>query len=171
MTRTRRAGRPIDEQGEAILRAAEVEFRDRGFRPATIRAIARGAGVPEGTLRQYFPDKKELFREVVRSRMVELLRGANQWQVPREGTWNDRLIEWQRRFGEAMRAPEAAMLRRWYREDFAEFPELTVFYQVEIIGRAVTEVERLVGKGNGGTLVERTLFQEHAANGHRKALT
>ncbi|MBK8003319.1 MAG: helix-turn-helix transcriptional regulator [Gemmatimonadetes bacterium] len=72
-TRPRRA---IDARGERILAAALTEFVERGFRRARLSTIARAAAVSPRTFRRYFPDKAELFREVVRTTILELVRGS-----------------------------------------------------------------------------------------------
>ena len=43
-----------------ILEAAAQVFAQHGFRGATTRAIARAAGVAEGTIFRYFPTKRHL---------------------------------------------------------------------------------------------------------------
>lgn len=43
-----------------ILQAARAVFEERGFEEATMREIAKGAGVAVGTLFNYFPDKTAL---------------------------------------------------------------------------------------------------------------
>ncbi len=49
-----------DTRGE-ILAAAGIEFADRGFDGASVRGIARRAGVDPALVRHYFADKAELF--------------------------------------------------------------------------------------------------------------
>ncbi len=50
---------------EAILRAAEIEFADKGFEGATTSAIAARAGLPKANLHYYFSTKTVLYRRVV----------------------------------------------------------------------------------------------------------
>ncbi len=56
MTKARKTG-PRREQ---ILKAAEHVFAQKGFHPATIAEIARGAGLSEPTLYEYFSSKEEI---------------------------------------------------------------------------------------------------------------
>ncbi|SEA66920.1 DNA-binding transcriptional regulator, AcrR family [Leifsonia sp. 21MFCrub1.1] len=65
MTR-RRPGRPRKERGEAsartsIMRAAAEEFAERGYEAASLRAVARRAGVDPALVHHYFDDKADLF--------------------------------------------------------------------------------------------------------------
>ncbi|MEU4365329.1 TetR family transcriptional regulator [Promicromonospora sp. NPDC023987] len=57
----RRGRRPAGQDARAeILAAARVEFVDRGYEGASLRSIARRAGVDPGTVRHWFPDKARL---------------------------------------------------------------------------------------------------------------
>ena len=56
-----------------ILDAAFEEFSEKGFKGATIKSIARAAGLQSPALIYwYFPDKEALFREVLGSRIPVL---------------------------------------------------------------------------------------------------
>jgi len=52
--------RPIEERRNQILDAAAQLFARKGYRGATIREIAREAGVAEGTIYNYFDSKHDL---------------------------------------------------------------------------------------------------------------
>ncbi|MGF1510019.1 MAG: TetR/AcrR family transcriptional regulator [Myxococcota bacterium] len=54
--------RPSTISDEQILNAARAEFMERGFQASTA-AIARRAGVSEGTVFKRFPSKEKLFLE------------------------------------------------------------------------------------------------------------
>lgn len=56
---------PETDKRQQILMAAARVFADRGFHRATVSDIAGEAGVGKGTIYEYFPSKKELFRQVV----------------------------------------------------------------------------------------------------------
>jgi AcrR family transcriptional regulator len=59
-----------------ILEAAFEEFSAKGFKGATIKSIARAAGLQSPALIYwYFPDKEALFREVLEAR-VPVLRAV-----------------------------------------------------------------------------------------------
>jgi AcrR family transcriptional regulator len=65
-----RRGRKYDQ----VLEGARAVFMAAGFEGASVDEIARTAGVSKATLYSYFPDKRLLFLEVVRS---ECLRQAD----------------------------------------------------------------------------------------------
>lgn len=59
-------GRPRKQRGaastrSAIVRAAAAEFTERGYEAASLRAIARRAGVDSALVHHYFDDKSDLF--------------------------------------------------------------------------------------------------------------
>ena len=74
---------------QKVLDAARALFAGRGYEPATIRDIARGAGMSTGAVFANFQDKAELFEAVLTedmARLAETLRtGAG------EGAVRDRL--------------------------------------------------------------------------------
>lgn len=64
--RGRPRGRASGDGRDRILAAATGEFHERGYESATIRSIARRAGVDSALVHHYFGDKAGLFTEVVR---------------------------------------------------------------------------------------------------------
>ena len=110
-----------------ILGAAFEEFSGKGFKGATIKSIARAAGLQSPALIYwYFPDKEALFREVLRSR-IPVLRAVREpkglLDLPPErvlptiargylSTFDNPVAQRMVRLlvGEAMRRPEIAEL-------------------------------------------------------------
>ena len=60
---TARTGRRAGDSGtrEAILSASRAQFAEHGYDGATIRAIARDAGVDPALVHHYYGDKEKLF--------------------------------------------------------------------------------------------------------------
>ncbi|MGF7176902.1 TetR/AcrR family transcriptional regulator [Azospirillum doebereinerae] len=58
-------GRIRRENGERILKAAELVFAEAGFAGATMADIADRAGLPKANLHYYFGTKEELYRAVL----------------------------------------------------------------------------------------------------------
>ena len=50
---------------ELIHNAAKAEFMEKGFREASLRNIAKSAGVTTGALYGYYGSKEELFKSLV----------------------------------------------------------------------------------------------------------
>lgn len=62
----RRGRRPAGQDTRAdILAAARAEFVARGYEAASLRSVARRAGVDPGTVRHWFPDKARLLTGVL----------------------------------------------------------------------------------------------------------
>ncbi len=64
---------------QKVLEAARQLFAERGYEPATIRDIAKGAGMSTGAVFANFQDKAELFEAVLTADMAQLaetLKGA-----------------------------------------------------------------------------------------------
>ncbi len=72
MARTRADGLR-EERRQAILKAAMKVFARKGYAAATIRAIAREAGIAQGTIYLYFPSKRDLLLALYRSMILESL--------------------------------------------------------------------------------------------------
>ena len=75
---------------QKVLEAARGLFAERGYEPATIRDIAKGAGMSTGAVFANFQDKAELFEAVLTEDMAGLaevmLNGAG------NGSTRDRLV-------------------------------------------------------------------------------
>jgi len=72
---------------DKLLRAAEIEFGEKGFHEAAISGITYRAGVALGTFYTYFDSKEEIFRALVRY-MSERTR---QWIGERVANAADRI--------------------------------------------------------------------------------
>jgi TetR/AcrR family transcriptional regulator len=62
---------------DAILKAAEAVFAERGFSGATTAEIATRAGLPKANLHYYFPTKVALYRRVLRGVLDAWLSAAD----------------------------------------------------------------------------------------------
>ncbi len=68
MTTPKRADR-----SEQILQAAIDVFSEQGFERATTRAIAKRAGVAEGTIFNYFPTKRDILISILKQRVLDTI--------------------------------------------------------------------------------------------------
>lgn len=72
--KTQGPGRPKDMEKRAAILAASIDlFTRQGFEGTSMDAVATAAGVSKLTVYSHFGDKDNLFREVIRSRVQELL--------------------------------------------------------------------------------------------------
>jgi TetR/AcrR family transcriptional regulator len=144
-TAVRRSRYPIDTRAERILSAAFAEFNRQGVRDARLSSIARHAGVSLATLRQYFPDKDELYREVIRSTLIRTIqRQPASDPLPTGRPVTEQVREFAREFWRAMREPDRGALLRLSISELHQFPELALFHSTEVIGRAVQRLESML---------------------------
>jgi AcrR family transcriptional regulator len=149
MTDTVRSTRyPIDSRADRILGAAFTEFARRGVRAARLSTIARRAGVSLATLRQYFPTKDELFREVTRTAIVRMILQQQEpgTAAPEEPTVAQ-IRRFIRRFWRAMEDPDHAAMLRLSLTELSGYPELALFHSTEVIGRSAGRLEALLSEG------------------------
>ncbi|RZJ45223.1 MAG: TetR/AcrR family transcriptional regulator, partial [Brevundimonas sp.] len=76
---------------QKVLDAARSLFAERGYEPATIRDIAKGAGMSTGAVFANFQDKAELFEAVLAEDMARLAESLNA-AVAAESTLRGRLL-------------------------------------------------------------------------------
>ncbi len=75
---------------QRILREAAREFARLGFEQANINVIAERAGIGKGTIYLYFENKRELFREMLRS-IAQTHLSAIRSALALHGTLQERL--------------------------------------------------------------------------------
>ncbi|KNB52038.1 TetR/AcrR family transcriptional regulator [Streptomyces caatingaensis] len=82
-TPPRRRGRPPRAEAgdgpgarERIVAAARAEFAERGYDGASIRAVAKGAGVDPALVHHYFGPKERLFAAAVEAGLAPALAAA-----------------------------------------------------------------------------------------------
>ena len=149
MTETLRSTRyPIDGRAQRIMAAAFTEFIRRGVRGARMGVIARRAGVSLATLRQYFPTREELFREVIRSTIVRLIQHPHDSAVPVPGQpVVGQIRQFLQQILRTIQEPDQAALLRLSLGELSAFPELAVFHSTEMIGRVVSRLEAMLNQG------------------------
>ena len=70
MKQKRRKERITKERRQQILDAAYTVFTGKGFDLSTTAEIARTAGIAEGTIYNYFDNKRDLFTELLKSHLL-----------------------------------------------------------------------------------------------------
>lgn len=77
-----------NEKLKLVMEAGETLFAEKGFHKATMRQIAKAAGVGVGTIYQYFPDKEALLLAIPEYKMRELLDGLGEHLQGIHGAFN-----------------------------------------------------------------------------------
>jgi AcrR family transcriptional regulator len=124
-----------EERPKQILEAALAVFAERGLAAARLEDIARRAGLSKGTIYLYFPNKEELFREVIRNSVVAFIeRGeAKLEQLPDP---IQALDAWMEGYWAWLRSPVFPAMHRLVNSEAHAFPDLAAFYATEVIERA-----------------------------------
>ena len=128
-----------DARPGELLAAALDLFVEKGFAGTRAEEVALRAGVSKGTLFLYFSSKEELFKAVVREYIGSHLRAGFEALAVRKEPAADLLAycigQWWERYG----VTKASGITKLMMSEAANFPELAMFYQQEVIipGRAL----------------------------------
>ena len=137
-----------EERPRQIIDAALEVFGERGLGAARLEDIAKRAGLSKGTIYLYFPNKEELFREVVRSVIVARLERAEHEVGERSAvTATEQLREYMREWWTFLLSPTYATLYRLIIAELPRFPDLAEFYAREVVRRAHALVSGIVTRG------------------------
>src|SRR6476619_4730415 len=75
-----------EDRPEQIIKAALEVFGECGLANARLQDIAERAGVSKGTIYLYFPNKEELFREMIRQTAVAKIEWAEKAETTGSAT-------------------------------------------------------------------------------------
>ena len=137
-----------DERPAEIIAAALASFAERGFAATRLDDIARRAGVTRGTLYLYFPSKEELFKAVVRQRLLPVLEHGEQMMamagdIP-TAVLLARLIE---AFPDKVIGTPISAIPKLVISEAGNFPDLARFYLDEVIGRGRRLLKAVIARG------------------------
>jgi TetR/AcrR family transcriptional regulator len=142
----RRSRRKEARPGE-LLDAALDLFVEKGFAATRVEEVAQRAGVSKGTLFLYFPSKVDLFKAVVRENISGRFTEWNEEFDRFEGSTHEMLryclFSWWERVG----STKASGIPKLMMSESQNFPELTEFYQHEVIQPGTNLIERLLKRG------------------------
>ena len=125
---------PGERPGQ-ILRAALEVFSEQGLADARLDDIAKRAGLSKGTIYLYFPNKEELFREVVRTSVIAFIERAEE-NVRAEDDAMQAFDKWMVGYWTLLRSPVFPAMHRLMTAELRNFPDLAAFYATEVIERA-----------------------------------
>jgi AcrR family transcriptional regulator len=125
-----------EERPQQIIDAALTVFGERGLAAARLEDIAKRAGLSKGTIYLYFPNKEELFREVVRHTIVAQIERAERElaAASKQSAW-ETLEQFVRGYWRFLRSPKFAALFRLIHAELSSFPDLVRFYASEVVER------------------------------------
>ncbi len=133
------------DRPEQIIKAALEVFGECGLANARLQDIAERAGVSKGTIYLYFPNKEELFREMIRQTAVAAIERAEQANVP--GTPTNQLLAFMRGYWAFVRSPVFITIYRLVLGELHQFPDLAKFYAHEVVARGQKLMAGIISRG------------------------
>jgi AcrR family transcriptional regulator len=144
-----------EERPKQILDAALAVFAERGLAAARLEDIAKRAGLSKGTIYLYFPNKEELFREVIRHTVIAFIERGEERLAAIDDPMQA-LSAWMEGYWAWLRSPVFPAMHRLVNSELHSFPDLATFYLTEVIERAhrlVCEMlERAMQRGSLRTM-------------------
>ncbi|MEO8910683.1 MAG: TetR/AcrR family transcriptional regulator [Gemmatimonadaceae bacterium] len=133
------------DRPEQIIKASLEVFGECGLANARLQDIAERAGVSKGTIYLYFPNKEELFREMVRQTAVAAIERAENAQVA--GTPTSQLLAYMRGYWAFVRSPVFITIYRLVLGELHQFPDLANFYANEVVARGQRLLSGIIRRG------------------------
>jgi AcrR family transcriptional regulator len=134
-----------EDRPDQIIKAAFQLFGERGLANTRLQDIAEHAGVSKGTIYLYFPNKEELFREMIQRTAVAAIERAEQ-AIP-EGTPTAQLHAFMRGYWEFIRSPHFSTIYRLVLGELHQFPDLAKFYADNVVQRTLRLIATLIQRG------------------------
>ena len=120
---------------------------ERGYAGTRVEAVAARAGVSKGTLFLYFSSKEELFKAVVRENIAGRFGGWNSEFEQFTGSTADMLracfASWWQNIG----STRASGITKLMFSEAGNFPEISQFYQREVVAPGQQLVRRVLERG------------------------
>jgi AcrR family transcriptional regulator len=151
--RAKRERRKEARPGE-LLDAALDLFLEKGFAATRVEEVAQRAGVSKGTLFLYFSSKEELFKAVVRENITGRYAEWAEELKTFEGSSAELLGYCMHSWWERVGATRASGIPKLMMGEAGNFPELTQFYQQEVVQPGNALIQRILQRG-----VERGEFK------------
>jgi AcrR family transcriptional regulator len=136
-----------EERPKQILDAALEVFGEHGLAEARLDDIAKRAGLSKGTIYLYFPNKEELFREVVRSTVVSNIETSEQEISAMGGSPTEVLTRSLGAYWAFIRSPQFTPLFRLIHAEIQNFPDLARFYAEEVVARRLRLIASIIERG------------------------
>jgi AcrR family transcriptional regulator len=135
-----------EDRPEQIIKAALQVFGECGLANARLQDIAERAGVSKGTIYLYFPNKEELFREMIRQTAVAAIEKAE--HALTLGTPTAQLLAFMRGYWTFVRSPVFSTIYRLVLGELHQFPDLAKFYASEVVARGQKLLGGIIRRGS-----------------------
>jgi AcrR family transcriptional regulator len=134
-----------EDRPQQIIEAALAVFGECGLANARLQDIADRAGVSKGTIYLYFPNKEELFREMIRQTAVAVIESGE--KTVGHGTPTDQLRSAMRAYWNFVRSPVFSTIYRLVLGELHQFPDLAAFYAEEVVSRGLKLLSGIIRQG------------------------
>src|SRR6266513_6138552 len=134
-----------EHRPQQIIEAALEVFGECGLAKTRLQDIAQRAGVSKGTIYLYFPNKEELFREMVRQTSVAAI--AEGEKASTQGTPTEQLCAAMRGYWTFVRSPVFSTIYRLVLGELHQFPDLAKFYADEVVARLQKMLSGIIRRG------------------------
>jgi AcrR family transcriptional regulator len=130
---------------QQIIDAALTVFGECGLAHARLQDIATRAGVSKGTIYIYFPNKEELFREVIRQTAIAAIERAEKGIT--HGTPTEQLVAFMKGYWRFVRSPVFSTIYRLVLGELHQFPDLAKFYAHDVEARVLKLLNGIILRG------------------------
>ena len=134
-----------EHRPQQIIEAALEVFGECGLAKTRLQDIAARAGVSKGTIYLYFPNKEELFREMIRQTSVAAIVAGEKAMT--EGTATEQLGTAMRGYWKFVRSSEFSTIYRLVLGELHQFPDLAKFYADEVVSRVLRMLGGIIRRG------------------------
>ncbi len=134
-----------EHRPQQIIEAAFEVFGECGLAKSRLEDIAKRAGVSKGTIYLYFPNKEDLFREMIRQTAVATIASAEKTLT--QGTPTEQLCAVMRGYWKFVRTPVFSTIYRLVLGELHQFPDLARFYADEVVARGLKLFSGIIRRG------------------------
>jgi AcrR family transcriptional regulator len=142
----KRRARRKEARPSEIVEAALALFTERGFAATKLEDVAVRAGIGKGTIYLYFPTKEELFRAVVRQRLVPNLDAIEVMVASHTGPTAELLCRIAERALQLIESDITAIPKLVLAES-GNFPAIARLYAEEVAKRGMALMESIFKRG------------------------
>jgi AcrR family transcriptional regulator len=134
-----------EHRPQQIIEAAFEVFGECGLAKSRLEDIAKRAGVSKGTIYLYFPNKEDLFREMIRQTAVATIESGE--KTVTQGTPTEQLAAVMRGYWQFVRTPVFSTIYRLVLGELHQFPDLARFYADEVVARGLELFSGIIRRG------------------------
>lgn len=136
-----------EDRPQEITDAALEAFSEKGYAATRVTDVARKAGVSKGLLYLYFKTKEDLFKAVIRSfispRIESLRAEIESTELSAEEYLRGPFLEFARQIP---KSPARVLVRLMIAEG-AKHPDLTNWYQENVVSHGLAALRSLIERG------------------------